>query len=104
MLVSALVEAHPLHERTFPHLDRVHAGDTEMAVSARRRYDCAPRSRRLRGGPRTRMADLGLASGAVYDGLHVRAAQNIEADELRICNERDFRRMTPDDPTQFVVV
>ncbi len=52
----------------------------------------------------TRMADLGLVSGAVYDGLHVRAAEKIEADELLTCNGRDFRRMPPEDPTRLVVL
>lgn len=52
----------------------------------------------------TRMADLGLTSGAVYDGLHVRAAEKVGADELLTCNGRDFRRMPPRDPTRLVVV
>ncbi len=51
-----------------------------------------------------RMADLGLVSGAIYDGLHVRAAEKIEADELVTCNGRDFRRMPPEPPTRLVVL
>lgn len=39
-----------------------------------------------------RMARLDLVSGAIYDGLHVRAAEKAEADELVACNGRDFRR------------
>jgi predicted nucleic acid-binding protein len=51
-----------------------------------------------------RMADLKLVSGAIYDGLHVRAAEKIDADELLTCNGSDFRRMPPADPTRLVVV
>lgn len=51
-----------------------------------------------------RMVDLGLTSGAVYDVLHVRAAENIQADELLTFNGRDFRRMPPDDPTRLVIL
>lgn len=51
-----------------------------------------------------RMADLGLVSGAIYDGLHVRAAEKIEAAELLTCNGHDFRRMPPEDPTRLVVL
>lgn len=51
-----------------------------------------------------RMADLGLTSGAVYDALHVRAAEKVEADELLTFNGRDFRRMPPSDPTRLIVL
>lgn len=51
-----------------------------------------------------RMADLGLGSGAVYDALHVRAAEKVEADELLTFNGRDFRRMPPEGPTRLVVL
>ena len=51
-----------------------------------------------------RIADLGLASGAVYDALHVRAAEKAHADELVTFNGRDFRRMPPADPCRLVVL
>lgn len=51
-----------------------------------------------------RMADLGLQSGAVYDGLHVQCAEKASAAELRTFNGRDFRRIPPTDPTELVVL
>ncbi|MEM1118611.1 MAG: VapC toxin family PIN domain ribonuclease, partial [Bacteroidota bacterium] len=52
----------------------------------------------------SRLADLGLPSGAVYDALHVRAAEKARADELVTFNGRDFRRMPPADPCRLVVL
>ena len=51
-----------------------------------------------------RMAALGLVSGAVYDGLHVRAAEKAGADELVTFNGRDFLRMPPAPPCRLVVL
>lgn len=51
-----------------------------------------------------RMAGLGLVSGAVYDALHVRAAEKAGADELVTINGRDFRRMPPAPPCRLVVL
>ena len=51
-----------------------------------------------------RLADLGLTSGAVYDALHVRAAEKASADELVTFNGRDFRRMPPAAPCRLVVL
>jgi predicted nucleic acid-binding protein len=50
------------------------------------------------------MADLGLTSRAVYDALHVRAAEKAEVDELLTFNGRDFRRMPPADPIRLVIL
>lgn len=51
-----------------------------------------------------RMAQRGLVSGAIYDALHVRAAEKAEADELLTFNGRDFRRMPPRGDTELVVL
>jgi hypothetical protein len=51
-----------------------------------------------------RMADLGLESGAVYDVLHVLAAEKASADEPRTFTGQDFRRMPPSEPTELVVL
>ena len=51
-----------------------------------------------------RMAGLNLVSGAVYDALHVRAAEKAEADELVTSNGRDFLRMPPEPPCRLVVL
>lgn len=51
-----------------------------------------------------RISALGLASGAVYDALHVRAAEKARADELVTFNGRDFRRTPPDAPCRLVVL
>ncbi|MFB6279236.1 MAG: PIN domain-containing protein [Salinibacter sp.] len=51
-----------------------------------------------------RVSDLGLRSGAVYDALHVRCAENVPVQELRTPNGQDFRRMPPADPTELVVL
>ncbi len=51
-----------------------------------------------------RLVGLGLVSGAVYDALHVRAAEKAGADELVTINGRDFRRMPPAPPCRLVVL
>lgn len=51
-----------------------------------------------------RMTELGLVSGAIYDCLHVLAAERAEVDELRTFNGRDFRRMPPRGDTKLVVL
>ncbi len=51
-----------------------------------------------------RLVGLGLVSGAIYDGLHVRAAEKAGADELVTFNGRDFRRMPPAAPCRLVVL
>ncbi|WP_420457586.1 PIN domain-containing protein [Rubrivirga sp.] len=51
-----------------------------------------------------RLADLDLTSGAVYDALHVQAAEKAGADELVTINGRDFRRMPPQLPCRLVVL
>lgn len=51
-----------------------------------------------------RMAALKLVSGAIYDALHVRAAEKAGADELVTFNGRDFRRMLPAPPCRLVVL
>ena len=38
------------------------------------------------------VADLGLASGAIYDGLHVRSAQKAAVDQILTYNLADFER------------
>ena len=43
-----------------------------------------------------RMVELGLAGGAVYDGLAARAAEKSKAVRLLTFNERDFQRLWPD--------
>lgn len=50
------------------------------------------------------MVRLGLVSGAIYDALHVRAAEKAECDELITFNGRDFRRMPPAPPTRLVIL
>ena len=51
-----------------------------------------------------RMAHLDLSSGAVYDALHVAAAEKVEAAELVTFNGKDFQRMPPQGPTELVVL
>lgn len=51
-----------------------------------------------------RLAELGLTSGAIYDALHVRAAEKANADQLVTFNGRDFQRMPPADPCRLVVL
>lgn len=51
-----------------------------------------------------RMAGLGFVSGAVYDGLHVRASEKAGADQLLTFNGHDFRRMPPEEPIELVVL
>ena len=51
-----------------------------------------------------RMIRLGLSGGAIYDALHVQAAEKVEAQKLYTFNGRDFRRMPPSPPTELVVL
>lgn len=51
-----------------------------------------------------RMAKLGLESGAIYDGLHVRAAEKAGAVQLLTLNARDFERMPPAQPTALLLL
>lgn len=51
-----------------------------------------------------RVTDFALTSGAVYDALHVIAAEKVEAHELITFNADDFRRMPPETPTDLVVL
>jgi predicted nucleic acid-binding protein len=51
-----------------------------------------------------RMVEQDLSSGAIYDGLHLVAAERIGANELVTFNGRDFRRMPPQTPTELVVL
>jgi predicted nucleic acid-binding protein len=51
-----------------------------------------------------RMVEHDLSSRAIYDGLHLVAAEKVEADELVTFNGRDFRRMPPTAPTGLVVL
>ena len=51
-----------------------------------------------------RVAALGLASGAVYDALHVRAAEKARCDELVTFNGAHFQRFPPAPPVRLVVL
>lgn len=51
-----------------------------------------------------RMTRLGLSGGAVYDALHVRAAEKAQVGKLYTFNGRDFRRMPPAPPTELIVL
>ena len=50
------------------------------------------------------MTRLGLSGGAIYDALHVRAAEKAHVKKLYTFNGRDFRRMPPSPPTELVVL
>ncbi|MEM6785342.1 MAG: PIN domain-containing protein [Bacteroidota bacterium] len=51
-----------------------------------------------------RMTTLALTSGAIYDALHVRAADKTQADVLVTLNGRDFRRMPPAPPCTLITL
>lgn len=51
-----------------------------------------------------RVVALGLSGGAIYDGLHVRAAEKVEARQVVTFNGNDFRRMPPQGSTELVVL
>lgn len=44
-----------------------------------------------------RLGSLGLAVGSIYDALIARAAEKSEVDQLMTFNDRDFRRVRPED-------
>ena len=49
------------------------------------------------------MTTLNLTGGAIYDALHVRAAEKARIDRL-LTMDRDFRRMPPDPPVELVLL
>lgn len=51
-----------------------------------------------------RMVEHGLSSGAIYDALHVVAAEKTEAKELVTFNGSDFRRIPPKGTTELTVL
>ena len=51
-----------------------------------------------------RMSTLGLSGGAVYDALHVRAAEVAHVQTLYTFNRRDFVRMPPEPPVELVIL
>ncbi|MFB6271418.1 MAG: type II toxin-antitoxin system VapC family toxin [Salinibacter sp.] len=51
-----------------------------------------------------RMVEYDLSSGAIYDALHVVAAEKTEAAELVTFNGSDFRRMPPKGATELTVL
>jgi len=51
-----------------------------------------------------RMIRLGLSGGAIYDALHVRAAEKAQVEKLYTFNGRDFTRMPPSPPTELVIL
>lgn len=51
-----------------------------------------------------RMVEHGLSSGAIYDALHVVAAEKTDAVELVTFNGKDFRRMPPKGATELTVL
>lgn len=134
VLIPGLVKAHPHHSRAAPVLDQAASGDTDLLVSAHALAEAYATLTVLRprlsptgvldllheGALRfaetvaldaddyravlDRVASLGLVSGAVYDALHVRAAEKGGADELVTFNGRDFRRMPPASPCRLVVL
>ena len=134
VIIPALVRAHVHHAAASPYLDRAARGEARLLVSAHATAEAfatltvmqpqltpAVALRLLDEGllafaevvsldaddyrvVLARMASLGLASGAVYDGLHVRAAEKAEANELVTLNGRDFRRMPPAPPCRLVVL
>ena len=42
-----------------------------------------------------RVSHGGLASGVIYDALHVRCAERIPVDRILTCNPADFERLRP---------
>ena len=134
VLVAALIEAHPHYERAAPTLDRAAAGEITLLVAAHALAETYATLTAIRpqlapagviellheGALRfaetvalnaddyravlNRVASLGLVSGAVYDALHVRAAEKAGAAELVTFNGRDFRRMPPAAPCRLIVL
>lgn len=54
--------------------------------------------------PLKRMVEHDLSSGAIYDALHVVAAEKTEAKELVTFNGSDFWRMPPKGTTELTVL
>ena len=134
VLVPAVLEAHEHHARAAPTLDRAANGEVDLVVAAHALAETYATLTALRprltpvavldliqeGALRfaevvplgaddyravlDRMAALDLVSGAVYDALHVRAAEKAGAEELHTFNGRDFRRMPPAAPCRLVVL
>lgn len=70
ILVAAMVEDHPVHDRAFP------AQDYRTVIH--------------------NLAEMSLSGGVVCDALLARAAQKAKAQRLSTLNPRDFLRVWPD--------
>ena len=128
VLVAGLVEAHPMHSRAFPWLEKATSGDIELVVSNHTLAELYSVLATLPLQPRispavawqlttgvleastaqielstadykdvvSRMVELGLAGGIIYDGLIAWAAEKSGVDQLLTLNEDHFLRVWPE--------
>lgn len=132
VLVAALVRAHPLHGRALPwvspkgSLTRTahwHAYAESWAVltampleprvssavattvleQCRKAVDFQVARRTTYPKAARRCRDRGLSSGAIYDALHLVAAEEASVEAFVTFNQRDFDRLAIDDSPRIVV-
>ncbi len=128
VLIAAMVEAHPAHERGFAWLKRVTDGSDKGLVAAHSLAELYAVLTTLPVHPSISPSDairlikhnvadrleivslteqdyieviehlaaLGVAGGATYDALILRAAANANVDKMVTLNEKDFQRVYPD--------
>ena len=86
----ATLTALPLRRRILPAEARRLVQETLLA-----RLTAVPLTRDDYVDALRRVADAGLASGIVYDALHVRCAEKIPVDRILTSNLADFERLQP---------
>ncbi len=87
----AILTSLPLRPRLSPAVARQLIGEVSAAAAALVELSASDYTRVV-----TRMSELGLAGGVVYDALIAQAAEKSGVERLLTFNERDFRRVWPE--------
>lgn len=123
VLVAALVQAHPHHGLAFPRLKAVHDGEVAGAITTHtltalplkpkihpaevgrmlkrlvgRNFEIIPLNAEIYAEALDLTVRQGLASGAIYDALHLTGARSVACDHLLTLNLKHFRALAPGDP------
>jgi predicted nucleic acid-binding protein len=76
---------------------RIQPGEARLIVteSVQKKLTILPLAARLYERALARVADRGLASGVIYDALHLQCAEGAGCRRLHTYNLRDFQRLDP---------
>jgi len=92
VLVAALVEAHPMHQRALPWMQRAKAGEITMVVAS---HSVAKLYAVLTALPVQPRITAALAWQLIHENI-ARAAQKARATRLITLNPGDFERVWPE--------